>query len=74
MHSLGNVYIADLYNKRIRMVTVSTEIITTFAGNGGTGSFSGDGGAATSAGLNGPAGIALDSAGRIIIFFKFFIY
>ena len=60
---LGNVYIADTYNHRVRKVTVSTGIITTFAGNGGTGTFSGDNGPATSAGLYYPNGIALDSSG-----------
>ncbi len=61
--SLGNVYIGDHYNNRVRKVTVSTGIITTLAGNGGTGSYSGDNGAATSAALNYPQGVALDSAG-----------
>ncbi len=60
--NLGNVYIGDENNHRIRKVTVSTGIITTFAGTG-TGSYSGDGGAATSAGLYFPLGVALDSAG-----------
>ncbi len=59
---LGNVYISDSSNDRIRKVTVSTDIITTVAGTG-TGSYSGDNGAATSAALNAPLGIALDSAG-----------
>ena len=44
-------------------MTKSTGIITTIAGNGGTGSYSGDNGQATSAGLNYPDGIALDSSG-----------
>ena len=61
--SLGNVYIADLYNNRVRKVTASTGIITTIAGSGGTGSYSGDGAAATSATLNYPYGVALDSSG-----------
>jgi hypothetical protein len=59
---LGNVYIADTYNHRIRKVTISTGIITTIAGTG-TGSYSGDNGPATSATLNTPTGVALDSAG-----------
>ena len=59
---LGNVYIADDYNNRIRKVTVSTGIITTIAGTGTT-SFSGDNGPATSTGLNYPTGIALDASG-----------
>ncbi len=60
---LGNVYIGDNYNHRVRKVTISTGILTTIAGNGGTGSYSGDGGAATSAALNYPRGVALDAAG-----------
>ena len=70
MSNIGNVYIADLWNHRIRKVTVSTGIITSIAGSGGTGStsgsYSGDNGAATSAGLNFPAGVALDASGRIL--------
>ena len=56
------MYIADKNNHRIRKVTVSTGIITTYAGTG-TRSYSGDDGPATSAALNLPYGIALDSAG-----------
>ncbi len=61
------MYIADQYNHRIRKVTVSTGIITTFAGSGSTGVYSGDGGAATSAGLNYPCGIAFDTSGNVYI-------
>ena len=60
---LGNVYIADTYNHRIRKVTISTGIITTIAGTGAS-SYSGDNGPATSATLYLPSGVALDSAGR----------
>ncbi len=61
-YHLGNVYIADQYNNRIRKVTISTGIITTYAGTGST-SFSGDNGPATSAALYYPYGIALDLEG-----------
>ena len=61
----GNLYIADDYNQRIRMVSASG-IIRTIAGTGTSG-FSGDGGAATSANLNAPAAVAVDAAGRIYI-------
>ena len=61
-----NMYIPDLYNNRIRMVTKSTGIITTVAGNGIQG-YTGDGGPATSAGLYLPYGIAVDASGNIYI-------
>ena len=65
MSNIGNVYLADTYNNRIRKVTVSTGIIATIAGTG-TASYSGDNGAATSATLNYPTGVALDASGRIL--------
>ena len=67
--NIGNVYIADYSNNRIRKVTVSTGIISTIAGSGGTGSYSGDNGAATSATLYNPRGVAVDSSGRQFIVF-----
>ncbi len=74
----GNIYITDFLNHRIRKVTVSTGIITTFAGTGST-SYSGDNGQATSAGLNAPWGVAVDASGtqkyfqRIIFLFLYSI-
>jgi len=65
MSNIGNVYIADTLNHRLRKVTVSTGIITTLAGTG-TASYSGDNGAATSATVNDPNGPALDASGRIL--------
>jgi len=65
---LGNVYIADTFNYRIRKVTISTGIITTIAGTG-TFSYSGDNGPATSATLNSPTDVALDSAGIYYVTF-----
>ena len=66
LDSQFNVYIADTYNNRIRLVT-TLGIITTIAGSGATGatsgSFGGDGGDATSAGLNYPSTVVSDSAG-----------
>jgi len=61
--ALGDVYIADQSNNRIRKVTVSTGIISTIAGTG-SGSYSGDGGLATSAALYSPYGVCLDSSGN----------
>ena len=66
MSNIGNVYIADTYNNRVRKVTVSTGIITTIAGSSTSGSYSGDNGAATSATLYYPWGVALDASGRIL--------
>ena len=51
MSNIGNVYIGDTRNSRIRKLTVSTGIITTIAGSSTSDSFSGDNGAATSATL-----------------------
>ncbi len=62
---MGNLYIADALNQRIRKVATNG-IITTVAGNGIAG-FSGDGGAATAATLNNPVGIAVDGAGNLYI-------
>ena len=64
--SNGDLYISDSSNHRVRKVTVATGIITTVAGTGVQGS-SGDGGQATAATLNSPAGLALDSAGNLLI-------
>ncbi len=62
--SVGNLYISDHNNNRIRKVSGGT--ITTVAGNG-TGGFSGDNGTATSAELLTPVGIAVDSTGNLYI-------
>ncbi len=61
--SVGNVYIADPSSNRIRKVEISTSIITTVAGSGGTGSYSGDGGDATAAALYNPSVVAVDASG-----------
>ena len=66
MSNIGNVYIADYINQRIRKVTVSTGIITLLAGGTGTSNYSGDNGPATSAVLYDPYGVALDASGRTL--------
>ena len=63
MSNIGNVYISDYFNHRIRKV--STGIITTIAGTDST-TFSGDGENATLATLYWPTGVALDASGRIL--------
>ena len=56
--SNGNLYIADSTGDIIRKVTLSTQIISTIAGNGSSG-FYGDGGSPTAAELNTPEGVAV---------------
>jgi hypothetical protein len=62
----GNLFIADTYNCRIRKLVLSTDTITTYAGNG-TCAFMGDGSAATSAEVNYPYGVATDTTGNLFI-------
>jgi uncharacterized protein (TIGR03437 family) len=63
--AVGNLYIADTKNQRIRKVNLAG-VITTVAGNGIAG-FSGDGGPATSASLNSPTGLGIDTEGHLYI-------
>jgi uncharacterized protein (TIGR03437 family) len=63
--SLGNVYIADSANNRVRKVT-SAGVISTLSGTG-TAASSGDGGPASAAGLDSPFGVSLDAAGNLYI-------
>jgi Ca2+-binding RTX toxin-like protein len=69
--SQDNVYIADRYANRIRMVDQATGYIDTVAGSGdtgnGNGGYTGDDGAATSATLNRPEGVALDGSDVLYI-------
>ena len=80
LNSRGDALIADRNNQRVRLIAASScsgtcpyglaamsaGNIYTIAGNG-TAGFAGDGGSATGAELNGPAGIALDSTGDVMI-------
>lgn len=61
----GNLYIADMYHNRIRMVNTSG-IINTYAGIGTMG-YSGDGGQATAARFFDPDCVALDAFGNLYI-------
>lgn len=63
--SNGNLYISDVDNHRIRLVTAAG-IISTVAGNGLLG-YSGDGGQAVSASLADVTSLALDPAGNLYI-------
>lgn len=59
----GNIYIADTYNGRIRMIN-SAGIVSTVAGNAHC-CFSGDGGPATAARIGDPLAVAFDRAGNL---------
>lgn len=61
----GNIYIADMFNHRIRRVDYVTGIITTVAGTGVLG-YSGDGGPATAARIRYPKGVCVDRLGNIL--------
>jgi hypothetical protein len=65
-YAVGNLFIADALNHRIRRVDVSTGIITTVAGNGIRG-YLDDGVVATTTQLNAPNGVAVDAAGNLFI-------
>ena len=71
---LGNIYIADRSNQRVRKVTISLGIITTIAGSSTSGGYSGDNGQATAATLDKPHGVTLDSSGFLYILDIFRIY
>ena len=60
---LGNLYIADSSNHRIRKIAASSSTISTVAGTG-TASYSGDNVQATSAALYMPYGVVVDSSGE----------
>lgn len=61
----GNVYIADTFNSRVRMVD-SSGTITTVAGSNGY-SYSGDGGLAINAVFDNPWGLAADAHGNLFV-------
>jgi uncharacterized protein (TIGR03437 family) len=70
--SNDNVYIADRFNNRVRLVTANCLrfngdcTISTIAGNGQAG-FSGDGGPAIAASIWSPWDVAVDSTGSVLI-------
>ncbi len=63
--TIGNIYIADSSNNRVRRVDPNG-VITTVAGNGSAG-FSGDGGQANVAELSNPVALAIDGGGNVYI-------
>ena len=63
--AIGNLYIADSGNNRIRRVD-TRGTVTTFAGTGSSG-YTGDGGPAVQAQLDYPTGVAVDATGGLYI-------
>jgi len=63
--SMGNLYIADSNNCRVRKVNTSG-VLSTIAGNCNF-KFAGDGGPATSANLDEPQGVGVDPSGNLYI-------
>ena len=62
---VGNLYIADSYNNRIRKVNTAG-VISTIAGNGTSG-YGSDGVPATATSLWNPQGVAVDNSGNVYI-------
>ena len=65
LDAAGELYIADCYNNRVRVIDTGGNI-TTLAG-AGTAGFSGDGGPAASASLNHPSGVSVDASRNVYI-------
>jgi sugar lactone lactonase YvrE len=61
-----NLYFADADNNRVRVIDLTTNVITTVAGTGENG-YGGDGGQAGAAKFNRPFGVAFDPAGDLYI-------
>jgi trimeric autotransporter adhesin len=66
LDSLGNIFIADSFNNKVREVKAATGVITTVAGTGVAGD-TGNGGQAISATLNEPLALAVNSSGELLI-------
>ena len=62
----GNLLVSDTERHQVVLVDLAAGTVRRVAGNGEAG-FSGDGGPGPAAKLRAPTGIALDSAGRVLI-------
>ena len=71
LDGLGNLYVADKFNERIRVINLNNGTIHTVAGNGLHGGWNGAGfgygGQAIQASLDFPVAVALDCSGNIYI-------
>lgn len=64
LDSTGNLFVADLLNRRIRKITTQNAAVTTFAGNGTYGDKDGDGISAEFGSIN---GIAITKNGSVYV-------
>jgi DNA-binding beta-propeller fold protein YncE len=64
LDSTGDLYVADLLNRRIRKITLQNASVTTFAGNGTYGDEDGDGASAEFGSIN---GIAVAKNGAVYV-------
>ncbi len=64
--AVGNVYISDSTNNRVRKIDAASGTITTVAGNGNR-DYSGDGGPAVKASIAFPMGLTVDREGHLYI-------
>jgi hypothetical protein len=67
--AIGNIYVADRHNQRVRKIGIGGTI-TTLAGSGAasfSGGYSGDGAAAANAAMAKPSGVSVDAAGNVYI-------
>jgi sugar lactone lactonase YvrE len=66
MDGIGNLFVSDTLNNRIRKVDVITGTIVTVAGTGERG-FTGNGGLAIEAAVRNPTGLLVDGDGNLLI-------
>ncbi|MFY8034825.1 MAG: FG-GAP-like repeat-containing protein, partial [Flexibacteraceae bacterium] len=64
INSLGEIFVADLNNNRIRKISADGTTVTTFAGSGSAGGTNGTG---TAASFNGPSSLSLDGNGNLYV-------
>ncbi len=62
----GNLYVADSYSNRVRMIG-SSGVVITFAGNGSTNGFGGEGNPAVFTPLFHPQGVLADTSGDVYV-------
>lgn len=75
LDSSGNIFVCELTGHRIRKISATTGIITTFAGSSvGTAGSTGSNGLATSALLSWPEFLAIDTAGQYLYVAELFNY